>query len=158
MARGHVALLGVALALGCRTEGQPAGERTASAYSAGTDSGADAQKVEGTTTGTQYQAPALVPGVVTALNQLKQQASKDNFAALRGSVEKLQDAMRADLTRAGVSDTGTFRSLSDSLSRDLGGGAGDRGEDPTPERVARVNARVRRLMEVYDGMTRAARK
>ena len=158
MARGLVALLGLALVLGCRTERPPVGQRTASGYSAGTDSGADAQKVEGTPTGTQYQAPALMPGVVTALAQLKQHPGQDNFTSLRGNLGNLEDAMRADLTRAGLADTGAFHALSDSLSRDFGGGAGGQAEAPTAERVARVDRHARRLMEEYDRMTASAGK
>jgi hypothetical protein len=158
MARGLVALLALALALGCRTQREQEGERTASAYSAGTDSGADAQKLEGTNTGTQYQAPTLVPGVVTALDQLKEHPGKENFAALRGTLGHLEDAMRADLTRAGLADTGAFRALSDSLSLDFGGGPGDRGEDPTPERISKVSTRTQRLIDVYNRMVATARK
>ena len=66
--------------------------------------------------------------------------------------------MRDDLTRAGLADTGEFKALTDSIARDLGGGAGGLTDDPKSDQVARLDARVRRLIEVHQGMMGTARK
>jgi hypothetical protein len=158
MVRGYLALVGLAAALACRGGGPPEGERTASAYTTGNDSAARDQQVEGTGTGTQMETPSRVSGVLTILDQLKRQPDKKTLTALRGGVGTLESAMRDDLTRAGLADSGEFKALTDSIARDLGGGAGGLTDDPKPDQVARLDARIRRLIEVHQGMVGTARK
>jgi hypothetical protein len=144
--------------LACREAAPPAGERTGAPASMGEDSGARGQRIEGTGTGLTLETPVRIPGIITALAQVKRQPDTENLTALRGNLGSLDDAMRHDLTRAGLADTGEFRALTDSLARDLGGGAGGLGDDPKPDQVARLEARVRRLIEVHQGMMGTARK
>lgn len=158
MARGSLALIGLAVALACRGGAPPAGERTASAYSTGDDSGASRQQIEGTNTGVEFEAPARIPGVLATLEQLKRRPDKTTLTALRGDVASLEDGMRSDLTRAGLADTGEFHALTDSLAGQLGGGAGGLTDDPKPEQVAKLDADVRRLIEVHRSMMKTARK
>jgi hypothetical protein len=156
--RGYLALAGVTVMLACREAAPPAGERTGSPYSTGEDSAARGQRIEGTGTGVELETPVRIPGILAALDQVKRQPDKENLTALRGNVGSLEDAMRHDLTRAGLADTGEFRALTDSLARDLGGGAGGLSDDPKPDRVARVEVRVRRLIDVHQRMMGTARK
>ena len=151
------ALTAMVVAAACRS-GPPEGDRTASAYTTGEDSGAQRQQVEGTNTGTQMETPARVSGVLTMLDQLKQHPDKKTLTALRGGVGTLEAAMGDDLTRAGLADTGEFKALSDSLAHDLGGGAGGLTDDPKPEQVARLDARIRRLISVHQRMMGSAGK
>ena len=164
MMRGLSTLLGLALAGACRSDSPPArdhppeGERTGSPYSAGSDSGAVRQQIEGTNTGVEFEAPRRIPGVLAALTQLKRQPDKRNLTALRGGLGTLEDAMRNDLARAGLADTGEFHALTDSLARDIGGGPGGLADEPDPEKVSRIEARVRRLIQVHDQMMMSVRK
>jgi hypothetical protein len=104
------------------------------------------------------ETPARVAGVLTILDQLKRQPDKKTMTALRGGVGSLESAMQNDLTRAGLADTGEFKSLTDSLAQDLGGGAGGLTDDPKPDQVSRLDARIRRLIEVHQRMMGTARK
>ena len=157
MARGYVALIGLAAALACRRAEPPDGERTASAYSTGSDSEARDQRVEGTGTGTTLEAPQRIPGVLTTLDQLKRQPDKKTLTALRGNIGSLEDAMRNDLLRAGLADTGEFHALTDSLAEQLGGGAGGSPTIRSPSR-SRSWMRVRRLITLQESMMKTARK
>jgi hypothetical protein len=141
MLREYMALAGLAVMLACRE-----------------DSGARQQRIEGTGTGVEREAPARIPGALAVLDQVKRQPDKENLTALRNNLGSLQDAMRKDLTRAGLADTGEFRALTDSLARDLGGGAGGLAGDPKPDQVARVDARVRQLIEVHQRMMGTVRE
>jgi hypothetical protein len=156
--RGYLALAALVAAVACRRSGPPEGERTASAYTTGDDPAVRDQRAEGTATGTQMETPARVAGVLTILDQLKRQPDKKTMTALRGGVGNLESAMQNDLTRAGLADTGEFKSLTDSLAQDLGGGAGGLTDDPKPDKVSRLDARIRRLIDVHQRMMGTARK
>lgn len=164
MMRGFMPLLGLALAAACRgdsppeREHPPAGARTGSPYSTGSDSGAARQQTEGIGTGVEFEAPRRIPGVLAALEQVKRQPDRRNLTALRGDLGTLEDAMRNDLYRVGLADTGQFHALVDSIARDLGGGPGGLAEEPEPDEIPRLEDRVRRLIQVYDRMMRAVRK
>lgn len=160
-----VTLLSVLLcAAGCRRGEDLAsrpGSRTASPYSTGTDSGSVGQRVEGTNTGVGYEAPAKIPGVLTALQQIAAPGKAPDKAAvtsLRGNLGALEDAMRADLTRAGLADTGAFHALSDSISEQLGGGAGGLANDLDAKGARLLSDRVQRLVQTYDKLVRSARR
>jgi hypothetical protein len=152
MLRGYLGLGGVAVMLACSGEAPNARERTGSPYSTADDSATRRQRIEGTSMGVELETPARIPGIVAALDQVRRQPDKGNLTALRGNLGSVEAAMRNDLTRAGLADTGEFHALTDSLARDLGGGAGGLAEDPKPGQVARVEARVRRLIEVHQQM------
>jgi hypothetical protein len=165
MMRGFMPLLTLALAAACRgdtppeREHPPAGARTGSPYSTGSDSGAARQRMEGTNTGVEFEAPRRIPGVVAALAQLKRQPDRQNLTAIKGNLGTLEDAMRNDLYRVGLADTGQFSALIDSIAHeDLGGGPGGLVDTPKPEAIPRLESRVRRLIEVYQRMMASVRK
>jgi hypothetical protein len=158
------ALLGLLLcAAGCRRGEDLAsrpGSHTASPYSTGTDSGSIAQRVEGTNTGVGFQAPAKIPGVLTALQQIAapgKAPDKAAVTALRGNLGALEDAMRADLTRAGLADTGAFHALSDSIAEQLGGGAGGLAKNLDAKDARLLSTRVQRLIQTYNASMQTAR-
>jgi hypothetical protein len=165
MMRGFMPLLTLALAAACRgdtppeREHPPAGARTGSPYSTGSDSGAARQQMEGINTGVEFEAPRRIPGVLAALAQLKRQPDRQNLTAVRGDLGTVEDAMRNDLYRVGLADTGQFSALIDSIAReDLGGGPGSLANAPKPEVIPRLEDRVRRLIEVYQRMMSSVRK
>ena len=165
MMRGFLPLLTLALAVACRgdtppeREHPPAGARTGSPYSTGSDSGAARQQMEGINTGVEFEAPRRIPGAVAALAQLKRQPDRQNLTAVKGDLGTLEDAMRNDLSRVGLADTGQFAALVDSIAReDLGAGGGGLADAPEPEAIPRLENRVRRLIEVYQRMMSSVRK
>jgi hypothetical protein len=164
MIRRMLPLLGLALAAPCRgdtppqRDPPPEGARTGSPYSSGSETGAVQQQREGTNTGVEFEAPRRIPGVLAALDQIKRQPDQRNLTAFRGDLATLEDAMRNDLTRVGLADTGEFHALTDSLARDVGGGPGGLSDAPKPGEVSRMDARVRRLIEVHDQMMSSVRR
>jgi hypothetical protein len=105
----------------------------------------------------EYEAPRSIPGVRAqiALLQEPSGATPENVTAFRSGVGHLIDAMRADLVRFGVTDTGAFRALSDSLMREFGGGPGTLAQ-LEPEKVRPAIAQVERLIAMYEERMRAA--
>ncbi|HUR96167.1 MAG TPA: hypothetical protein VMY76_16425 [Gemmatimonadales bacterium] len=164
MRRRILPMLGLVLAAACRgdtpseRDQPPEGARTGSAYTTGSESGAVQQQVEGTNTGVEFEAPRRIPGVLAVLEQIKRQPDERNLTAFRGDLGTLEDAMRNDLTRVGLADSGEFHALTDSLARDLGGGAGGKVDAPESGDISRIEARVRRLIEVHDRMMSSARR
>jgi hypothetical protein len=163
MIREFMPLLGFALVVGCGSDSPPArdhppaGARTSSSYSMGSDSGAARQQLEGSNTGVEFEAPRRTPGVLAALDQFSRQPDKQNLTALRGNLGSLEDAMRNDLSRVGLADTGEFHTLTDSISRDIGGGPGGLSE-PDSGDVSKLQARVNRLIQVHGRMMASVRK
>jgi hypothetical protein len=136
------------------------GSRTASPYSTGTDSGSVGQRVEGTNTGVSLEAPAKIPGVLTALHQIAgpgKAPDKAAVTALRGNLGGLEAAMRADFGRAGLANTGAFHALSDSISEQLGGGAGGLANSLDARGAQLLSGRVQRLVQTYNAWMRTAR-
>jgi hypothetical protein len=158
MIRAVTTVVAIVAMVACQPGKPPKGERTGSPYSTGDDTGAANQRIEGTHTGVQLEAPNRIPGVLAALQGVKGQPDKRNLTALRGNLGDLEDAMANDLVRAGLADTGQFHALRDSLAKDFGGGPGSLAQDAKPGLVERVDARVRRLIDVYQGMMEAAGK
>jgi hypothetical protein len=155
MIRIPAALLGALLLAGCRTANPPGvnrnaseGTRTASPYSTGSDSGASRQRIEGTNTGAQLEAPQRIPGVLTALAAANRQPDKTNLSALRGGLGALEESMRNDFRRAGLTDTGAFHALVDTLSHQMGGGPGGMAR-LDPKDLPRVSSQVQRLIGMY---------
>jgi hypothetical protein len=136
------------------------GARTASPYSAGTDSASVAQRVEGTGTGVGFEAPAKIPGVMTALQQITapgKAPDKAAVTALRGNLGVLEDAMRNDFARAGLADTGAFHALTDSIADQVGGGAGGLASALDAKGARQLSNRVQRLVQTYNDWMRTAR-
>jgi hypothetical protein len=156
-----ILLCAAACRRGPQLEGQPsAGSRTASPYSSGTDSGSSNQRIEGTSTGKSFEAPAQIPGVVTALQQVTgagKAPDQSAVTALRGNLGRLQDAMRNDFTRVGLADTGAFRALRDSIAGQLGGGGGGLAKAMDAKGARLLSSRVQRLIQTYNDWMQTAR-
>lgn len=99
-----------------------------------------------TAAGVEAEAPRLIPAMRAELQQL-QSGHEGNLESYRGMVGQLVDAMQADLTRAGRTDSGGFKLLADSVLRDLGGGAGN--PKPDADNARRSVPAVRRLIDLY---------
>jgi hypothetical protein len=101
--------------------------------------------------GIEYEAPRLVPAIRAQIGQLREggPASEENLTALRNGVGALVDAMQTDLNRVGVTDTGAFRALADSVLRTFGGGAGSP-SDLSQEDARPATAQVERLIGLYE--------
>lgn len=109
--------------------------------------------------GLEFDAPRLIPAVRAQITEVKDPAGagEGNLTALRNGVGTLVNAMEADLTRVGVTDSGYFRALSDSIMRELGGGAGDVAQI-SPEKGRQAAAEVERLIGLYEERMRRASK
>jgi hypothetical protein len=107
-----------------------------------------------TTSGVEAEAPRLIPAMRAELQRL-QSGNEGNLESYRGMVGQLVDAMQADLTRSGRTDSGGFKMLADSVLRAMGGGAGD--PRPDPEAARRSAPVVRRLIDLYQAMMGQAR-
>lgn len=161
MTRAPLILLALSLSWACRTADKPAGGgqaregvRTGSPYSTGTDTTAMNQRIEGTNRGASFQAPAQIQAVQTTLSALSDTAggvTQANLTALRNAVSHMEAAMRSDFQRVGEADTGSFHTLTDSLALQLGGGPGGTANELGPSEVRQVEARIRRLIDVYQG-------
>jgi hypothetical protein len=95
--------------------------------------------------GVEFDAPRLIPGVRAQISEIEGPAGADegNLTAFRNGVGALVNAMKADLNRVGVTDSGYFYVLSDSVLRGIAGGAGDL-------------AQVERLIGIYEERMRKA--
>jgi hypothetical protein len=118
-------LLAMALVAGCSRE--RAGNASASAYTSDSDSSAKENGLAGTNSGSELEAPRLLPAIQNQLNLMAkggQPVNSDNLTAYKNMAGDLINSMIADINRAGYADSGHFRALSDSVLSDLGGGAG----------------------------------
>jgi hypothetical protein len=134
--------------LGCETrpDSDRAAETAATADSA--PSGDSEAPVE-------FEAPRLIPGVRAQMDQVRGAgATKEDVAAFRAGLGRLVDAMEIDLNRAGVTDTGYFGRLSDSVLRSFGGGASDQPDLP-PAEAGKAADQVDRLIGMYTERMRA---
>ena len=108
--------------------------------------------------GVEYEAPRLIPAIRQQITRLQepQGATEGNLTAFRNGVGTLVNAMQADLNRVGVTDSGDFRALGDSVMREFGGGAGTPPE-LEPEDAQAAVAQVEQLIGMYEQRMRAAR-
>ena len=149
-------LLAMAIVAGCSRE--RAGNASASAYTSDSDSSAKENGLAGTNSGSELEAPRLLPAVQNQLNLMAkgaQPASADNLTAYKNMAGDLINSMIADVYRAGYADSGHFRALSDSVLNDLGGGAGTQAtldRSKLPQHIQRM----RRLIALYQQATRNA--
>jgi hypothetical protein len=154
--RRALLLLAAALAAACGRE--KAGNASASAYTAEADSSAREDGLAGTNSGSELEAPRLIPATQNQLTLMAngtQPPNPDNLTAYKNLAGDLINAMIADLYRAGYADSGNFRALSDSALDDLGGGAGT----PTSLDRARLPQhvdRMQRLIRLYQQTMRKA--
>lgn len=105
----------------------------------------------------EFEAPRLVPAIRAQINEIEdpEGATEGNLTAFQNGVGTLVNAMEADLNRVGVTDSGYFWVLSDSIMREMGGGSGDVAELP-PEKARQAAAQVERLIGIYEQRMRAA--
>ena len=108
--------------------------------------------------GVEFEAPRLIPAIRAQIAQLRESegATEGNLTAFRNGVGTLVNAMQADLNRVGVTDSGYFRELSDSVMREFGGGPGSP-PDMSTEEVRPATTQVERLIGLYEERMRAAR-
>jgi hypothetical protein len=124
MRRGFLLLTAI-LCGACSRE--RAGNASASAYTSDADSSAREEGVAGTNSGSELEAPRLIPAIQNQLNLMAngtQPPSTTNLTAYKNMAGDLINSMAADLYRAGQADSGNFKALADSVLEDLGGGAG----------------------------------
>lgn len=95
--------------------------------------------------GVEFEAPRLIPGIRAQMIEIErsQAPSEGNLTEFKNGVGNLIDAMQADLNRVGMTDTGAFRALGDSINREIASGAG-------------TAARVDRLIGMYEERMRRA--
>jgi hypothetical protein len=118
---------------------------------------AGSAQLEDSEPGVEFEAPRLIPAVRAQIRQIavENRIDEGNLAAFQNGVGILVNAMEADLNRVGVSDTGYFWFLSDSIMREIGSGTGDVPDLP-PEKARRATAHVERLIRLYEQRMRSA--
>ena len=142
-------LAAVILSLGCSRE--RAGNASASAYTADSDSGVKAAGVEGTNSGGGLEATRLIPAMQNQLNLMasgSQPVDPNNMTAYKNLAGDLVNSMAADLYRVGAADSGNFRALRDSVMADIGGGAGGTATLDRSKLGSHIS-RMRRLISLY---------
>jgi hypothetical protein len=116
-------------------------------------------ELENSQPGVEFEAPRLIPAIHAQITRLQepQGSTEENLAAFRSDVGALVSGMQADLQRVGVTDSGYFRHLSDSVTRAFGGGSGPSAR-LKPEEVRPLSHQVERLIGLYEDRMRAAVK
>jgi hypothetical protein len=147
--------LSLMLVLACR-DSRSGGPETGTP---GVAARAGSAELEGSEAGVEYEAPRLVPAIRAQITRLGEPdgVSEENLTAFRNGVGTMVNAMQADLNRVGVTDTGAFRALGDSVMRAFGGGPGSPA-DLKPEESRPAIAQVERLIGLYEERMRAAAK
>jgi hypothetical protein len=145
--------------LACR-ETPETGERgtgSASPYTAGADSTAREDGLEGTHSGTELEAPRLIPALRNQLELMSAGAEirEDNLMAYKNLAQDVINSMVADMQRVGYADSGAFRALKDSVLNEIGRGASSE-PDLDPSQVPGHVERMRRLIEMYQQAMRGA--
>jgi hypothetical protein len=149
-------LMVAAFSLACSRE--KAGNASASAYTSDADSSAREDGVAGTTSGSELEAPRLIPAIqnqLTLMSNGTQPPNPDNLTAYKNMAGDLINSMIADLYRAGYADSGNFRALGDSVLEDLGGGAGTSAKLDRSRLPQHVD-RMQRLIRSYQKTMRTA--
>jgi hypothetical protein len=152
----RVFLLSAILCGACSRE--RAGNASASAYTSDTDSSAREDGVSGTNSGSELEAPRLIPAIQNQLNLMAngtQPPSTTNLTAYKNMAGDLINSMVADLYRAGYADSGNFKALGDSVLNDLGGGAGTTARIDKARLPQHVD-RMQRLIRSYQQTMRDA--
>jgi hypothetical protein len=117
----------------------------------------DTARVDVTEPGLEFEAPRLIPAVRAQITEIgsPEGATKGNLMAFKSGVGTLVNAMKADLNHVGVTDSGEFFALSDSVTRKIGGGASDL-PDISPEEAPQAAGQVERLIGIYEERMRTA--
>jgi hypothetical protein len=150
-------LLLVVLSVACRRDKPETGAAaSASPYTSESDTSATEDGLEGTVSGTELQAPRLIPAMRNQLELMRagSQVNEDNLTAYKNLASDLINSMAADLQRVGYTRTGRFKALSDSVLNDIGGGAGtptDLKQSDLPQHIERM----RRLLDLYQNTMRS---
>jgi hypothetical protein len=155
MRYGHLLLVAV-LCAACTREN--AGRASASAYTSDSDSGVRAAGVEGTNSGSELEAPRLIPAIQNQLNLMaggEQPTDPENLTAYKNLAGDVVNSMASDLSRVGQADSGDFRALKDSVLDDLGGGAGTESTLDRSKLKGHI-ARMRQLISMYQQAIRSA--
>ena len=120
---------------------------------------AGSAELEDRDAGVEFEAPRLIPAIRAQITQLREPESRreENVTAFRNNVGTMVSAMQADLQRVGVTDSGYFRELSDSVLRELGGGPGSPAEAKSAE-AGSLATQVERLIGLYEERMRAGVK
>ncbi len=157
----RIQLLALAVTLSAcgreRPETGARGAASASPYTADSENRAREDGLEGTNSGSELEAPRLIPALRNQLELMSSgsQTSTENLTAYKNLASDLVTSMQADLYRVGFADSGQFRALSDSVLEDIGGGTGT-AAGPEPSEVEQHVARMRRLLELYQQTMRGA--
>jgi hypothetical protein len=159
MRRVHLLLL-APLLYACGRDTPETGARgtaSSSPYTADSEKRSREDGLDGTNSGAELEAPRLIPAVKNQLELMASgsQVSRDNMTAYKNLAGDLVTSMQADLYRVGLADSGNFKALSDSVVEDIGGGTGT-AAGPEPSKVPQHVARMRRLIDIYQGAMRGA--
>lgn len=149
-------LLTAVFCAGCSRE--RTGNTSASAYTSDSDSSVKAAGVEGTSSGSELEAPRLIPAVQNQLNLMAaggEPTDPENLTAYKNLAGDVVHAMAADLNRAGLADSGGFKALRDSVMDDLGGAAGTESKRDRSKLNEHI-ARMRLLISRYQQAMRSA--
>jgi hypothetical protein len=152
----HALLLLAAAVLWAGCTRERADNASASAYTS--DSAVKAAGVEGTNSGSELEAPRLIPAIQNQLNLMASggpPSDPENVTAYKNLAGDVVNSMAADLSRVGLADSGAFKALRDSVMDDLGGGAGTGGRLERSKLNEHI-ARMRRLITTYQQAMRSA--
>jgi hypothetical protein len=155
--RRDLLLLTAVLCVACTRE--KAGNASASAYTSDTDSSAREDSLATPNSGSELEAPRLIPAVQNQLNLMMSgapPANPENLTAYKNMAGDLINSMIADLSRAGHADSGNFKALSDSVLNDLGGGAGTSSQLDRSRLPHHID-RMQRLIRLYQQTMRRSR-
>jgi hypothetical protein len=155
--RPHYLLLPTLLLAACGETPETGARGTSSPYTADSENRAREDGLEGTNSGSELEAPRLIPAVKNQLDLMSSRspANRENMTAYKNLAGDLVTSMQADLHRVGHADSGEFRALSDSIMDDIGGGTGT-AAGPEPSKVPQHVARMRTLIEKYQETMRSS--
>ncbi len=133
------------------------GAASASPYTADSKDRAREDGLDGTNSGSELEAPRLIPAVRNQLDLMSSGSptSTENMTAYKNMASDLLTSMQADLYRVGFADSGQFRALSDSVLSDVGGGTGT-ADGLQPSEIKQHVARMRRLLDLYQQTMKGA--
>jgi hypothetical protein len=133
------------------------GPASASPYTAETENRAREDGLEGTSTGSELEAPRLIPALRNQLELMStgSDVNDDNLHAYKNLAQDVINSMVADLNRVGYADLESFNAVKDSVLEDIGGGGAsepDLDRSQLPQHVSRM----KRLLEMYQQAMRSS--
>ena len=151
-------LLCLLLFVGCRARSEETGRTPSTDTVELADAARPGAQAAGANHGTvEFEAPPLIPAMQAQLEQVAKRQDPNSLTSYKGAAGRLIDAMKADLTRVGLADSGAFRRLSDSVVNELGEGT-EVVSPPDPEKLSANTDRMRRLISLYDSWMRQVPK